>query len=249
MVGGVFEAGLPAGRRRIGAIGSDLDFDEDGLYGSRDWNRTNAVQQPSARLRAFRAVARLILPVAILMTTYTAAYLYNDTKLASFGIPIGDLTLGALLLPTAFFATHITNRRYGPGYAFWQIVASWVIGLALLPVAQGYFGTRAVANPFPDTRTLLAFGAALFVGQVVGIVAFDGTRGRHWWSAPFFGSLWAGIVFCVIFYLAAFAGTGSPWTNAFVVHLGLMSAMAVALLIPYWLLRSVVRPLPGFGGY
>jgi len=32
-------------------------------------------------------------------------------------------------------------------------------------------------------------------------------------------------------------------------HFGVMAAMGLLLLIPYWIFRPLVRPLPGFSGY
>ena len=249
MVGGVFEAGLSAGRRRGATIGSGADYDEDGLYGPRDANRQRAAEPQSAVSRAITAVARLVVPIVLLLTTFIASYLYNDTTLASLGMAVDGLTLGAVLLPTAFFASHLTNRRYGPGYAFWQIVATWLIAAALFTVARKYLGTSALPVPFATARLAWTFLAALFSAEVVGVVVFDAARGPHWWSAPLFASLWAGAVFCLIYYPAAFLGTGSAWVTEFLIHLALMAAMAVLLAIPYWLLRAIVRPLPGFGGY
>jgi hypothetical protein len=33
------------------------------------------------------------------------------------------------------------------------------------------------------------------------------------------------------------------------VHLEFLAGLAVLSLVPYWLLRGLVRPLPGYNGY
>ena len=78
---------------------------------------------------------------------------------------------------------------------------------------------------------------------------FDRTRGPRWWTAPFLSTLWGGLLFCLIAFPAAYMGTPVDWFARLVVYAGIMAAAAVLLLVPYWLLRRVVPPLSGFGGY
>ena len=246
---GTFEAGIPAGRRNSGIIGTGSAFPENVPYAHGVANFSSNQDRPNAFLSAIAAALRLIFPVIVLLTTFAAAYLYNDTKLSSLGIRGDDLTLGYLLLPTTFFAIQLTNRRYGPGHAFAQIVVTWIVVAAGLLLARNYIGEVALPNPFPTTRLLGAFAAALFLAQTVSVIVFDGARGPRWWSAPVFSSLWGAVVFCAIFYPAAFMGTASAWLNEMLLGFGLMAGMTIVLTLPYWLLRPLVRPMPGFGGY
>lgn len=246
---GTFEAGIPAGRR-FSSIGTSVDYADDLPQVVRDPSGHSRFQdRPNRFVAVIAAIFRMVVPVVLLLTTFAAAYLYNDTKLASLGIPADGLTLGYLLLPTTFFAIQLTNRRYGPGYAFAQIVLTWVLGFAGLIVARKYLGENALPNPFSTARLMGAFGAALFLAQMVSVIVFDGARGPRWWSAPLFSSLWAALVFCGIFYPAAYAGVVANWLSEMLTGFGVMLGMSIALMIPYWLARPLVRPLPGYGGY
>ncbi|MEI9993624.1 MAG: hypothetical protein WDM91_03430 [Rhizomicrobium sp.] len=200
--------------------------------------------------RMFRAVLRTVIPVLALCAALAALYLYMDTILPYFADgPARWLTVSHLLVPLAFLAVHLTNRRYGPSYAFAQIVLSFAaLGAAIL------FGGKVLAlllpdAAFPSIRMVASFGGAFFVAGFLAIVAFDGARGPRWWTAPLTGSIVAALIFAPIFYAAAYVGTPTPWFAHMAIHAGLLVGGAVLTLIPYWLLRRLVQPLPGFGGY
>ena len=198
----------------------------------------------------FRAVLRTIIPVLALCTALAAMYLYMDTTLPYFAdAGVRWLTVSHLLLPVAFLTVHLTNRRYGPSYAFAQVVLSFAVLAAAV-----IFGAKMIQMFLPEAivpsvRMVAAFSAAFFVAAFVGIIAFDGARGPRWWTAPLIGSVVASLIFAPIFYAAAFAGTSGPWFAHMGIHTGLLIGGAILALIPYWLLRRVVQPLPGFGGY
>ncbi|MEJ0044429.1 MAG: hypothetical protein WDM81_20390 [Rhizomicrobium sp.] len=120
--------------------------------------------------------------------------------------------------------------------------------------AAAIFGSQVITMFLPEAvvpsvRTVAAFGGAFLTAGFVGIIAFDGARGPRWWTAPLIGSVAASLVFAPIFYAAAFAGTPAPWFAHMGIHTGLLVGGAILALIPYWLLRRIVQPLPGFGGY
>jgi hypothetical protein len=83
---------------------------------------------------------RLVLPVMLLTTLLGAAYLYSDDFLlmphAPRLIQNAWLAVSDLVLPMAFYAfyaIHLTSRRYGASHAFTQLVAGLVIlGLVAL---------------------------------------------------------------------------------------------------------------------
>jgi uncharacterized PurR-regulated membrane protein YhhQ (DUF165 family) len=199
---------------------------------------------------ALRAVARIILPVLVLGTALGATYLYMDTQLPYFADARGPwLTVGHLLLPLAFLAVHLTNRRYGPAYAFAQVVLTLAALAAIVLFGGGIAPSLLPATVLPSLREIAAFVGAFLLAGFVSIVAFDGARGPRWWMAPLIGSIVAAIVFAPAFYLSAYLGTSGPWLNHMATHLGLLLAGAVLGLAPFWLLRGVIQPLPGFGGY
>lgn len=198
----------------------------------------------------FRAILRMVMPVLSLSVALAAMYLYMDTTLPYLADSAGKwLTVSHLLIPVAFLAIHLTNRRYGPSYAFAQVV----ITLALL-TAGVMFGRNIILKFLPDAaapsvRDVIAFGSAFFVAGFASIVVFDGSRGPRWWTAPLIGSLAAALLFTLVFYPAAYLGTATAWVDHMWMHGALLFAGAVLSLVPFWMLRRLVQPLPGYGGY
>lgn len=192
---------------------------------------------------------RLVVPVALLLVTGTAAFLYSDIAVTWITGPNDTwLTLGQVLLPVTFLAIHLTNRRYGAAYAFAQVLAGWVVGFAAFKAGQAQLA--AFANvALPGARETAGFGFALFAAQLTCVFVFDRTRGPRWWSGPLFASLWAAAVLCFVAYPAAYAGTDVDWINHMFVNLWFAVGTAFALLLPYWMFRPVVPPLSGFNGY
>lgn len=199
---------------------------------------------------AIRAVLRTILPVVALCTALTAMYLYLDTQLPYFADSQGRwLTVSHLLLPLAFLAIHLTNRRYGPAYAFAQIVLSFAALAAAVLFGRSLVQMFLPETVIPSLREVLSFAGAFFVAGFLSIIAFDGARGPRWWTAPLTGSVVGTLIFAPLFYMAAFIGTHTPWFDRMGIHTGLLIGGAVLSLIPFWLLRRFIPPLRGFGGY
>ena len=66
--------------------------------------------------------------------------------------------------------------------------------------------------------------------------------GRRRWPHPS-PRRWS---FSAVYYPAAFAGTEDvAWTDCALVHFGVFFGESVVLLMPYYLLRPAMRPLPG----
>jgi uncharacterized PurR-regulated membrane protein YhhQ (DUF165 family) len=194
--------------------------------------------------RLFRAVLRLVLPVMLLLTVGAACLVYTDISVEGLGTFAGrPISLGLVLIPLTFFVIHLTNRRYGATYALGQVVIAWGVALAAIP------SLLPMITPSVDLRTLAGFGAGLFLAQLVAIVLFDGMRGPTWWKAPLFASLGGGIVLCIVAFPVSFAGTSPGWAREMVSYLEIALGASVLMLIPYGLLRSLVPPSPGFGGY
>jgi len=249
-----YEAGVSA-RGRNGDSGRFAASKADGgpiLIGRSSeisWNGTRESVGVFARIgMAIRAVMRLIIPVVLLLAILSAAYMYGDIKIP--GISIAPwLSLGHALLILPFFAVMLTNRRYGPSYALAQVV-----------IAMGIVGSVTVANAAElsalvpqvaaiSERVAIAFACAFFAANFAGIIAFDAARGPRWWSAPLIGAFLSSIVFVAVFYTAAFIGTSDDWLGHMAVHAGVLTGAGVAMLLPYYLLRRVVPPLPGYNGY
>ncbi len=200
---------------------------------------------------------RLMLPVVGMMLTFALAFETLSQPITVFdGFFPADpwylrpghwLTTGHFMVPVIFFASMLTNRAYGAGYAIAQMVISWMlVGLLiafLYPVMDAALRTDAI----PTGRVLTAFVISLFVAQVVNIIVFDQVRGRPWWRAPLFAILFSGLAFCILYYPIAKLGV-APWTHQMTVDIAVKAFMSFLLLLPYGLLRGWVRPLPGFGG-
>jgi hypothetical protein len=199
------------------------------------------------------AAIRLVVPVSLLLVLLGAAYLYADDllPLARLPAPIRDagLAMSDLILPGCWYCIHLTNRRYGPGYAFAHLLAALAIGLCVILVNPGNIDAWVVTMPAITGRAVISFGAAFLAANFVAITFFDAARGPRWWTAPLMASLAASFVFSAIYYPAAFAGVYEGWTDSAIAHLAIFSAMSVLLLLPYWLLRPAMRPLDGRNGY
>ena len=196
----------------------------------------------------------LVLPVTLLTTLLGAAYLYTDDFLlmphASRLIQNAALAVSDLILPLAFYAIHLTSRRFGAAHAFTQLVAGLVIlGLVAL-INPGDIDNWINNTPALTWRAMLAFGVAFMFANFLSIIFFDAARGPRWWTAPLIASFAAALSFSAVYYPAAFAGTQDVvWTDCALVHFGVFFGESVLLLIPYYLLRPAMRPLAGMNGY
>jgi uncharacterized PurR-regulated membrane protein YhhQ (DUF165 family) len=199
---------------------------------------------------AVRAVARLVTPVLLLLASFAAVYLYLDTPATSLAGSVDGhwLTMGHLLVPVSFLCVHLTNRRYGPAYAFAQVVLALAASVAFVVFVAPALGPYVPVRIVPDLRVAAAFGGAFLVASFISIVVFDGARGPRWWMAPLLGMLTSVVIFGLVFYPAAYAGN-EDWPHRMAVHLGFLAGLAVLSLVPYWILRGFVRPLPGYNGY
>lgn len=231
----------PAYRTRTAA---DASWPSSQAY----YGRRNSVRTKFAN--AFHAVGRLVFPVVILLLSFAAVYLYLDTPATALIGSQDDkwLSIGHLLLPLCFFSVHLTNRRYGPSYAFAQVVIALALATAFVLFAVPRLGDLIAFRFVPDLRMAAAFGGAFFMASFISIVVFDGARGPRWWIAPLLGMSAAVTLFCLIYYPAAYAGV-APWTGQMLLHMELLMGIAVLSLVPYWTLRGFVRPMPGFNGY
>ena len=154
-----------------------------------------------------------------------------------------------MLLPATFLVVQLTNRRYGPDYAFAQIVVALVLCAAVAALGPDFVRHVLPAVAVPSAREVTAFSGAFMAASYLSNVAFDGARGPRWWSAPLIGSLVSSVAFALLYYPLAYAGTDVDWGQHLTLHAGILIAVSLLGLIPYWLLRAVIRPLPGYGGY
>jgi uncharacterized PurR-regulated membrane protein YhhQ (DUF165 family) len=208
------------------------------------------VQEPGILKRTGMAVGaflRLVIPVVLLTVLSGASYVYA-------GVPAPDflnypwLNMGLLLLPITFLAVHLTSRRYGAGYAVAQVLLGFAIVTALAFFARDQI-VIALGDQHMPLRMIAGFAGGLFVSQMIAIFLFDRLRGPRWWQAPLMASLIGGIVLSLVAFPASFAGTPVDWSARMLDYMAVTSVAAVVLVIPYWILRPLVPPRSGFGGY
>jgi queuosine precursor transporter len=211
--------------------------------------------------RILRAIANMTAPVLACLLTLELAWEMRTAQLTWFdGIlsppgrpdlyPSQWLTVGHAIVPVVFLLANLVNRRYGEHFAMAFVVASWsfaaLIGLAVIFHLDPSLIT---AGNLPPLRVAAAFLGAMAIGQLVGVYIFDRTRGVEWWRAPLYSSLASSFVAMILFYVVGYAGGDWIWLNHMSVDLGVKAFMSFALLAPYYLLRPIVRPLGGLGGF
>ncbi|MEM1140450.1 MAG: hypothetical protein AAGF19_11110 [Pseudomonadota bacterium] len=219
----------------------------------QDDPQSQTVNQKIAK--ALNVLSRLVMPVAALSLWLFLAFLTSDRTITSFDFLAGDLaswnpgswlTLGHLLLPIAFFLVVLTNRRYGAAYAAGQVGLAWIVLAIVTTILLRYGGEAGSDGALPDLRQAAAFFVAILLAQLFSIEIFDKTRGPIWWPAPFNALFWGGFVLAALYYPMAFWGTERDWLQPMVVFFGLMAVAALAMLLPYHLLRAAVRPTGGY---
>ena len=208
------------------------------------------------RLAAVLAVsAALSLYITDMSWRWTAIpLLLFDGVLSPAGVarlyPSAWLTLGHASIALVFLITNLVNRRYGEQVALAHVLASTVIAaFAAMAIAAGVIRLPSMPAFVPGPRQVAALLTGFMVGQAVSVLVFDRTRGVEWWNAPAYAALMATLVAMPVFYLLAFAGTDWIWLNHMAIDIALKALMSFALLVPYFLLRPIVRPSDGLGGY
>ncbi len=197
--------------------------------------------------RVFSAILRLFVPVLLLVTLGGASFVYAATP-APLTYAQPWLNIGLLVLPLTFLAVHLTGRRYGAEYAFAQVVLAYAaIGGASFYMRDGIL--QVLNKNHISLRVIAGFLSGLFLAHVLAIFLFDRLRGPRWWQAPLIASLFGGLVLSLVAFPSAYAGTGIDWTGRMLDYMGVTSAAALLLILPYWVMRPLVPPRPGFGGY
>ncbi|MBI1213178.1 MAG: hypothetical protein GC190_17065 [Alphaproteobacteria bacterium] len=211
-------------------------------------------------VRIGRAILRLAVPVAASVVTLAAAWDLRMVPIAALNDTLASgrpdlfpslwLTAGHFMVPVIFLLTNLVNRRYGQDYAIAHVLSSWALASLIAIAAINRLDPRLPAvGELPEMRTAIAFVAAFVVAQTFGAFVFDRTRGVIWWHAPLYAALASTFLSMFIFYPAAFFGTDPIWINHMAVDVGVKAAMSFVLLVPYFILRPIIRPMPGFGGF
>jgi len=218
------------------------------------------LQRTHWTVRVGRALLRLAVPVAASVVTLAAAWELRLTPVTTLDgllaasrpdlFPSTWLSAGHFMVPVVFLLTNLVNRRYGQDYAIAHVLASWALASLVAVAAINKVDPRLpVVGAVPELRTAIAFLAAFVLAQSFGAFIFDRTRGVVWWHAPLYAALASSFVSTFIFYPAAYFNADPIWLNHMAVDVGVKAAMSFVLLMPYLILRPVIRPMPGFGGF
>ena len=189
--------------------------------------------------------AKLMVPVLLLLTLLLAVYLYADAVIPARVDEGVSFTIADLVLPGCWTIIHLTNRRYGPAYAFAQLAAGLLLAMLVALVNPGDIDNWLPMMPTLTWRAVLGFFTAFGIANFVAIVVFDAARGTRWWSAPLAASAAAAFVYSGIYYPLAFGGEPMNALAHFLLYL----AEGAVLLLPYCLLRPAMRPLNGMNGF
>lgn len=215
------------------------------------------LRQRSPVLVFVTTLFRLLLPVAGLLAVFLLAGYADTVPVTVFDRYPADqaarnlsswLTAGHFVIPLTFFVIHLTNRAYGAGLALGQVMIAWTI----LALAAGYFAPQ-ITELLPwwqgmPQEAAPAFAGSLIAGHLVAILIFNMTRGPVWWKAPLYAGVIGSAVYVGLFYALAPAPAGVSFSSAPAMDGTINICMAVLLVLPYWMLRPVIRPLPGYGG-
>jgi len=166
------------------------------------------------KMNQFRGM--VVLTAAMVLIVASANYLVQ--------FPVNDwLTWGALTYPVSYFITDLTNRFYGKARARRVVFVGFFLAVLLSIV---------LASP----RIALASGSAFLVSQLIDVMIFDRLRSRRWWQAPLLSSTLGSLVDTALFFALAFYGTDMPWVTLAIGDYAVKVAIAVMLLLPWWLL-------------
>ena len=210
-------------------------------------------------VRIGRAILRLFVPVAASVVTLAAAWDLRMSPITSLDqffpgrpdlYPSVWLNAGHFMVPIVFLLTNLVNRRYGQDYGVAHVLSSWALSALVAVAAINRVDPRIPdVGPLPDMRTAIAFVGAFVVAQTFGAFIFDRTRGIVWWHAPLYAALTSSFLSMFVFYPGAYFGTDPIWINHMMIDVGVKAAMSFVLLVPYFILRPIIRPMPGFGGF
>lgn len=215
------------------------------------------VSRPGLFSRLVTAAVRLILPVAALCAAFLAAFCLRTEPAPELAFlaeihPLLDpsdwLNWGFLVLPLVFFILNLVSRRYGAALALTAALLTWLLiaGGVFWALREGLIADfEAEIAPY---ALAASFVGAMAVGQLVNILFFDWLRGIPWWKAPLLAAFLGGMAFAVAFNTRPALVWDAQLGARLVVEGAIQLSWALAQLLPTYLLRRTVRPLPGFGG-
>lgn len=202
-----------------------------------------------------RTIRLPLVAVAAMCVIVVASNILVQYPFRPFGLH-DFATWATFSYPVAFLVTDLTNRRFGPATARRVVI----VGFVLAVILSAWFASPRIA---------IASGTAFLVAQLLDVSVFDRLRNGTWWRAPLVSSIIGSAVDTAIFFTLAFAaafavlGATQPYPAEIIPAFGgLMGemprwgvwgisdflvkvAMGLAMLVPYGVLRGIVRPVHG----
>lgn len=230
---------------------------------------TSAVEKRQSRETALERLARhtgefatafsRMAMLAVIMTPLLlASFLTIDIPMRTFdglfgGVievrPSNWLTYGGFIIGLAPLIAILYARKYGADEASRAVTASWGLAAIIVFAELSYLAPALEDGDMPGVRFTVVFVASAMATQYIAANVYDVARGGgQWWRAPLYGALGGYFIFAVIYFPAAYWGTGAPWLNWMVGDLAIKMLMAFAFLPVYGMLRRTLRPKGGFGG-
>lgn len=191
--------------------------------------------------------------IAMMAIVVAASNFLVQIPFAHFGLQ-DLLTWGAFTYPVAFLVNDLANRRFGPSAARRVVIAGFVLAVAM---------SVWLATP----RIAIASGSAFLVAQLLDTRIFDRLRRESWWQAPLVSSVIGSVLDTMLFFGLAFSAQfafidalfgmadgslafGVPflggevpvWMSLAAGDLCVKLLVAIAMLAPYGLLLSLVKP-------
>lgn len=212
-------------------------------------------REAAINLRRAVMIARMAIPVAIIQII---ALINLDIALPWFDgfvdaeafAPSNWLSRGDGLMAVALVLLVCMTRRHGGDLAAKAHGLAWLIGVVITSWFLFSIMHDLTAEDMPSSRFVAAYLCSWYLAQAVAIQIYDLKRGGIWWQAPFFAGLFGFGVQSVVYFFAAFYGTEAlHWVSWLVIDFAIKMGFVVVCLPIYWLLRPVIRPYMGYGGY
>jgi hypothetical protein len=162
--------------------------------------------------------------------------------------PSRFLSRGEGILGAALFLALLATGRWGSARIGQTVLVSWLLTIAFAAMLVFDLAPQLTEDDYPSGRFVFCVVFSWIVAHWVAVGTYDLTRGGSFWRAPFFGALVGLLVQALLYYPAAYIGTGQPWGWWLLVSVYLALVGASAFTLAYSGLRFIVRPRPGLGG-
>ncbi len=168
---------------------------------------------------------------------------YRQDLAISNWLSTGEAVM-ALTIPLLVLLT----RRRGEALVGQALFFAWVLAALFWGALLFYLVPQLEDGDMPSQRFFWGYFGSWFIGQFFAVGIYDITRGGKWWRAPFYASVIGFAVQSAIYFPVLYWASPVPWLAWLVEAMFLKTALAVAFLTIYGLLRRTIRPWLGLSG-